>query len=197
MTRPRVRRTSPQLRSTQRGVALAVALILLVVALMLGLAASRGTLMQERMSANMYDRSLAFQRAESGLRAAEVAITNNSKIADLSGVDCTPSVQACPQVPANAFTGTNANWVDVGTDFDVNGGKTPATPQYTIELMNTGSSESNLGLNQNADYGNYGNPYPPDNVAYYRVTARSSDPSNAESVDRSIVVLQTTVKRNF
>ncbi len=51
--------------------ALAVSLILLVIAVILGLAASRGTLLQERMSANMYDRSLAFQRAESALRAAE------------------------------------------------------------------------------------------------------------------------------
>ena len=195
MTRSRVRRTSPQLRSSQRGVALAVALILLVVALMLGLAASRGTLLQERMSANMYDRSLAFQRAESGLRAAEGAITTTYKIADLSGVDCTPAVGTCPQVPANTFTGTSAIWVDVGATYNVNNGKTPDTPQYTVELMNTGSSESNLGLNQNADYGNYGNPYPPDNVAYYRVTARSSNPATVG--DRSIVVLQTTVKRNF
>lgn len=196
MTRSRTRRTLPQLRSTQRGVALAVALILLVLALMLGLAASRGTVLQERMSANMYDRSLAFQRSESGLRAAEQAISNSWKITDLSGVDCSPSTgTACAQVPANSFTGTNANWVDVDTAHDVNDAKTPGKPQYTIELMGTGSGESNLGLNQNADSGMYNNPNPPDNVAYYRVTARSSAP--ADVGDRSIVVLQTTVKRSF
>jgi Tfp pilus assembly protein PilX len=52
-----------------------------------------------------------------------------------------------------------------------------------------------MGLAENADYGNYGAPYPPDNVAFYRVTARSSDPAN--SADRAIVVLQSTVKRAF
>ncbi len=77
----------------------------------------------------------------------------------------------------------------------MNNTKTPDTPQYTVELMNTGPSDNNLGLNANADYANYGNAYPPDNVAYYRVTARSSNPTTVG--DRSIVVLQSTVKRNF
>jgi type IV pilus assembly protein PilX len=198
MIRSRVRRASPRLRSSQRGVALAVGLILMVLALMLGLAASRGTLLQERMSANMYDRSLAFQRSESALRAAEQAITNSWKITDLGGVDCSPSVGPCQQVPATTFTGTNATWKDadtVDTTYNVNSSKTPDKPQYTVELMNTGPSENNLGLNANADYNNYGNPYPPDNVAYYRVTARSSNPATVG--ERSIVVLQTTVKRSF
>jgi len=194
MIRSPIRRTQYQRRSTQRGVALAVSLILLVIAVILGLAASRGTLLQERMSANMYDRSLAFQRAESALRAAELAISGSWKIADLSGVDCSPSVASCKQVPANSFTGTDANWVDVVSAYDVND-NAPGTPQYTIELMNTGSGTSNLGLDANADANNYGTPYPPDNVAYYRVTARSSKPADAG--DRSIVVLQTTVKRSF
>jgi type IV pilus assembly protein PilX len=191
----RTRRTPPQFRSRQRGVALAVSLILLVVALMLGLAASRGTLLQERMSANMYDRSLAFQRSEAALRAAESAITNTWKIADLGGTDCSPAVGSCDQVPSDTFTGTSATWVDVGTTYDVNDAKTPGTPQYTIELMNTGPADSDLGLNANADAANYGSPYPPDSVAYYRVTARSSNPATVG--DRSVVVLQTTVRRSF
>ncbi len=87
-------------------------------------------------------------------------------------------------------------WVDVDTaPYDVDASVTPDNPQYTVELMGTGPSENNLDLNANADYANYGNPYPPDNVAYYRVTARSSNPTTAG--DRSVVVLQTTVKRSF
>jgi len=181
----------------QRGVALVVSLILLVVALLIGLASARGALLQERMSSNMYDRSLAFQRAEASLRAAESAVTSDWKIAGLSGVDCSPTVALCPNVPTSTFTATNANWVSVGSAYDVNDGKTPSTPQYTVQLMGTGPSESSLGLNANADYNNYGNSYPPDNVAYYRVTARSSDPTATDSADRSIVVLQTTIKRSY
>lgn len=194
MIRPPLRRM-PRRRSAQRGVALAVALILLVVAVMLGLAASRGTLLQERMSANMYDRSLAFQRAESALRKAEDAISSNWQITVLQGTDCSPTVGSCTEVPANTFTGTDATWVDVPTAYDVNDSLAPGTPQYTIELMNTGSGTGNLGLEANADANNYGAPSQQENVAYYRVTARSSKPADAG--DRSIVVLQTTVKRSY
>jgi type IV pilus assembly protein PilX len=196
MTRlAKARRSLGSRSRAQRGVALVVALILLVMVLLIGLAGSRGALLQERMSANMYDRSLAFQRAESGLRAAEGAITNDWKITDLGGMDCSPGVALCPIVPADTFTATSANWIDVDATYDVNTAVTPDTPQFQVELVGTGSADNSLGLQANADYSNYGSSYPPDNVAYYRVTARSSNPATVG--DRSTVVLQTTVKRAY
>jgi type IV pilus assembly protein PilX len=187
----RTRRQPRAYKHAERGVALAVALVLMVVATLIGLAGIRGTSLQERMSANMYDRSLAFQRAEAALRDAERAITANWRIADLRGQDCSPtSATLCGAVPA-----ANAAWATVGGNYNVNYEKTPGTPQYFIQFMGTGNEQNNLGLEANADYGNYGNSYPPDNVAYYRVTARSSAPADAG--DRSIVVLQSTVKRAF
>lgn len=175
--------------NAQRGVALVVALVLLVVATIIGLAGIRGTSLQERMSANMYDRSLAFQRAEAALRDAERAITENWQITTLGGQDCSPTaLPLCKSVPPD-----NAVWTSVGGSYNVNNDKTPGTPQYFIQFMGTGNAQNTLGLDANADYGNYGNSYPPDNVAYYRVTARSSAPGDAG--DRSIVVLQSTIKR--
>lgn len=189
-----IRRICLTSRRTQSGVALVVALILLVVATLLGLAGVRGVNLQERMSANMYDRSLAFQRAESALRAAEVEIEKDWHITALGGVDCSPeSAVVCPVMPANTFSGTDATWINVDTTHNVNKNNSPGTPQYQIQFMGTFPAESNLDLNSNADYGNYGNPYPPDDVAYYRVTARSANPQVVG--DRSIVVLQTTVKQ--
>jgi type IV pilus assembly protein PilX len=188
----RTRRRQPRsAKNAQRGVALVVALVLLVVATLIGLAGIRGTNLQERMSANMYDRSLAFQRAEAALRDAERAITNNWQIAVLGGSDCSPtSGNLCGTVPA-----ASSAWTSVGDAYNVNNDKTLGRPQYHIQFMGTGNAENLLGLDANADYGNYGNSYPPDNVAFYRVTARSSAP--ADAVDRSIVVLQSTVKRAF
>ncbi len=177
----------------QRGVALAVALILLLVVTLIGLAASRGTVLQERMSANSYDRSLAFQRSEAALRAAEAAITANWQITTLGGTDC--SSAACPTVPANAFTGTDATWHNVEETYDVNEDMSPGVPQYTIQFMGTGSAPNNLGTRDNADAANYGSGAAPDNVAFYRVTARSADPATLDG--RSVVVLQTTVKRPY
>jgi type IV pilus assembly protein PilX len=178
---------------TQRGVALIVALILLVVATLIGLAASRGTLLQERMSSNSYDRSLAFQRSEAALRAAEVAITAEGNIVTLGGVDCTVSAVNCPVVPVNAFTGTDATWRDVPTLYDVNDAMTPGTPQYYIQFVGTGVAENALDTDANADAIAYGGGAPPDNVAFFRVTVRSSAPSSLNG--RSIVVLQSTVQR--
>jgi type IV pilus assembly protein PilX len=180
----------------QRGVALIIALVLLVVATLIGLAASRGTTLQEKMSGNTYDRSLAFQRAESALRAAEAAISANWQIATLSGVDCSPASAAqCAIVPNDAFTGTSANWVNVAGTYNVNSALSAGVPQYQVHLIGTGTADNTYGTSDNANSANYGNTGNPDNVAFYRVTARSSNP--AVSGGRAIVVLQTMVRRPF
>ncbi len=62
----------------QRGATLLVALVMLIVMTLLGLASIRSTSMQEKMGANLYDRSLAFQAVESALREAESGITISS-----------------------------------------------------------------------------------------------------------------------
>ena len=66
-----MRRVAPSRRSRQRGVALVVVLILLLVATLLALANVRNTLLEERMGASVLDRSLAFQAAEAALREGE------------------------------------------------------------------------------------------------------------------------------
>jgi type IV pilus assembly protein PilX len=55
----------------QEGFSLVVVLVLLIVTSILGIAVLRSSSMQERMSANMRDRSLAMQAAESALRFAQ------------------------------------------------------------------------------------------------------------------------------
>lgn len=62
----------------QHGVTLVVALMLLIAVTLLGLASMRGTGMQERMSANLYDRAIAFQAAESALREAETLLASGT-----------------------------------------------------------------------------------------------------------------------
>jgi type IV pilus assembly protein PilX len=177
------------IRNNQRGVALIVSLVLLVVATLIGLAGIRGTTLQERMSANMYDRSLAFQRAEAALRAAEAAITEEWKIEDLEGQDCRPSLTTlCGALPDD-----DAVWVEVADTHNVNNDRTPGRPEYFIQYMGTGTEDNKYGLGDNADAGMYGSPPGKITVAFYRVTARSSAPDDAG--DRSYVVLQSTVKR--
>src|SRR5690606_31499753 len=89
----------------QSGVSLVIVLILLLVMTILGLAVMRGTLLEERMSANMYDRSLAFQQAESALREAEAAV-RASVLAN--GKGWVVGVR-CGEDPANPGTIVDAN----------------------------------------------------------------------------------------
>ncbi|MGY1410328.1 MULTISPECIES: pilus assembly PilX family protein [unclassified Luteimonas] len=202
----------------QSGVSLVIVLILLLVMTILGLAVMRGTLLEERMSANMYDRSLAFQQAESALREAEAAV-RASVLADgkgwVVGVRCgddaahpgTITASLC-SVPANVYTaGTTCTAAATkGTDCWFNANDRLGTanaalgitdtsagaPQYYIQYMGLRDSADDLGLGASAgsiQYGGGGGGVIQE--AMYRVFARSHAP--AGNADRSVVVLQGNV----
>lgn len=76
---------SQSLSARQRGAALIVALVFLMVMTVVSVASMRGTTIQERMVGNMQDRNAAFQAAEAELREAEqwlLANETNRNIAD-------------------------------------------------------------------------------------------------------------------
>lgn len=60
----------------QRGSALIMGLIMLLVITMIGLTAMQTTTQQERMAGNLRDRNIAFQAAEAALRRGEEALLN-------------------------------------------------------------------------------------------------------------------------
>ena len=62
--------------NNNRGAVLITGLIILVVLSVIGLVAMQSTTLQERMAGNLEQRDAAFQRAESGLRAAEAWLNN-------------------------------------------------------------------------------------------------------------------------
>lgn len=64
----------------QRGFVLIVALVLLLILTILGLAAAQSTSLQERMAGNSRNRDMAFQAAEAGLRAAESCLNSGLAI---------------------------------------------------------------------------------------------------------------------
>jgi type IV pilus assembly protein PilX len=63
--------------SRQRGSALIIALVFLLVMTLIGTTAMQGTSQQENMAGNVRDRNLAFQAAEAALRAGERDAVNN------------------------------------------------------------------------------------------------------------------------
>lgn len=83
-------------RAMQRGVALVVVLLLLLLVTLLGLAAMRGTWLQERMSGNLRARSMAFQSAEAILREAEAYVANQRPVMPAAGAGCAAGLCGMP-----------------------------------------------------------------------------------------------------
>lgn len=188
---PPARRHPLPPRGTHRGVALVVALILLVVITLVGLAAVRGTIMQQKMSANMYDRQLAFQGAEAAMRAAAASIPSNpgdiARNCQSASVVCLANPFDDPNLPAGSIKTLSTTQYTAGT-------LATGQPQYVVENMgNFQDPSANTGFNQSANSHNYGVNGGAITNIYFRVTARSGDP--AQVGGRAVVVLQAMIKQ--
>lgn len=121
-------RSSFPARQAQRGITLLVVLVLLLILSLLGVAVLRGSAMQERMSANMRDRSLAYQGAETALRYAQEQIlgANTTWEGQIpTAADCS-SQGICPP-------GSTAVWQSLpANSYD---SKLGAAPEYWIEYL--------------------------------------------------------------
>lgn len=172
----------------QRGVALVVALILLVVITLVGLAAVRGTIMQQKMASNMYDRQIAFQNAEAAMRAAQASIPT---MAAGSARNCQSASQVC--LP-NPFDDSTSLVQTVSSTDYTKGALAIEQPQYVIENMgNWQDPGSDTGFGQSANSKQKGANGGSTTAIFYRVTARSGDPTTVG--DRAVVVLQAMIKQ--
>lgn len=182
-----MKRPNSMTRSKQQGISLVVVLIILVVITLLGLASVRGTLLRERMSANMYDRSLAFQAAESALRQAEAAVRAAALSGAAIGTDCSAVATNCPIPLANTYTGGSAGWTNGTATQTLAAG----APQYVIQFLGRRDSTDELNLGHSANSGQYGGGGGVALESFYRIIARSHDP--AAGNDRAVVVLQSNI----
>lgn len=172
----------------QRGIALVVSLVLLVIATLLGIAGIRNTTLQESMSANLYDRALAMQAAEAGVTAALAAISAGS----IAPVDCASGAVTCPIVPTNAFTGTDADWHNADATFALNTSLMgDLRPQFHVQWVGV---ESIPETGQAANCLQYGaqSSCPESSFNLYRITARSGNPS--ADGHRAVVVLSSMAR---
>lgn len=178
-------------RASQRGVALVVALILLLVITLVGLAAVRGTILQQKMASNMLDRQVAFQNAEAAMRVAATTIgTAPANIAR----NCQAASAVCL---ANPFEDTGlpgGSIHTVTTSQYSKGALAMSQPQFVIENMGSfANPDTNTGYGQSANSKQYGSSAAPPSSIYYRVTVRSGDPALVG--DRAVVTLQAMIKQ--
>lgn len=189
----------------QQGAVLIVGLIMMLLLTIIGLAAVRGTDLQERMAGNMRDRNLAFQSAEAALRIGEeeldgalTANFNGGSVGywpDLNKSETFASLNAgtWPQIDGTTLrrlrptTWTDEQWeantLQV-TDDTLKG--IYEQPRYAIEevIVEGGVSLQGGG----ADFQSLASA---EDAQYYRITSRGlGGTADAE------VVLQSTFIRN-
>ncbi len=191
----------------QRGVALVIALVLLIAVTLIGLAGIRGTTLQEKMSSNSFDRETAFQAAEAAMEVAARRLTSDmatfeTAINTHDELDCTNrlcSLNPGDDVPAAA-------WFDVTDgvgDVNFSARDSAIRPQFVVQDMGSCSTDVGGGdfvgtTDQNEAGGGKG-LYFSDSGQCYRITARAIDPAlqidGADvSADRAQVVLQATYR---
>ena len=133
-------RYSTRCETRQQGVALITGLIFMVVLTLMAVTAARMAGLEERMSGNMRDRSLAVQAAELALRDAEQDIRSSGRITGITNF-----VSACTNgLCYNGIQG-NAN----GTDWNI-------TPAWSTVNMTAAPDSVAYGTNTNA--ANAGSP---------------------------------------
>jgi type IV pilus assembly protein PilX len=182
---------SLQFSRTQRGVALVVALILLIVITLVGLAAVGGTIMQNKMASNQYDREVAFQNAESALRIAEARIISNPS--DIAR-NCQSGGTTCLDNPFDDPNLLSSKIHTLPTSAYAAQSNATGQPQYVIESMGHWINfSSDTGYNRTANAAQYGAQGKSSTAMYYRITVRSGDP--AKVGDRAVVTLQTVIRQ--
>lgn len=149
----------------QHGVSLLIVMILLLVMSVLGIAILRSSAMQERMSANLRDRSLAFQAAEAALREAQDTVLGAAPVAgdpNITWDNWVATTQTC-NARGLCPTGAAARWT-AGPTLGSSPNPT-ASSQYWMEDLGVAPGEAD----------------PDNNCLVHLREASSNPPANCQS----------------
>ncbi len=154
----------------QRGVALIVSLVLLFTLTLIAVSSMSTSRLEQKMTANMRDRQVAFQSAEAALREGENYVQNNTLAAANFDSSCTNGQCLCTStmLPSGC---TTEYWTDTTLAvWDTNGkhklysgtliGSQPA--KYIIEYMGQSCSAATIAASGSCQ---------PTDPFMYRVTA--------------------------
>jgi len=172
----------------QRGAALVVSLLILLVMTLIGVTAMQTTVMEERMAGNLRNSNLAFQAAEAALREAE------AYLAPLTAANQPTAVSACLTPPCTVWQPNQVASMDFGSldrswweanaiPYGTNGSNGPLSniagqPYYVIEELDFISDSKVIPQSSTASGGTY----------VYRITAQGigGDP-NARAIVQSVI----------
>ena len=165
----------------ERGSSLLIGLIFLAILSMLGLMALRVATVEERMSGNMRDRSVAFQAAEAALRDAErdvqcmtfdgagratKKLRSIGCISGAVGADATCTDGLCCN-PSGLVCIEPAKPVYLNSSLDLSGG---TSVEYGTYTQTAAKKPQIVGVSRQPRY--FIEPFIWDSKNYYRITAR-------------------------
>ena len=174
-----IRRHSPR---RQRGAILIISLVFLLLLTVLGFAAMKSSILQERMAGNSADYNVAFQAAEYGLKQAEAILGGVVPLPTFGSVPGYAQMMIAP-VSSLQYWDT-FNWSGNAVQYQVPG--TSSSAFVVIEQMEP-ESLSALANNGSVAVGNI--PFGSSSVVY-RITSRGVGPGNSMPV-----ILQETYGR--
>lgn len=167
---------------TQLGATLAITLILLFLVTLLGVSAMQVTQMEEKMSANLQDKELSFNAAESGLAAGEAWIMALSRQPTLQ-VTCSPYPCVQEAYQNLNFSGQTSTWWQTNSAaYSSPLDNVTTSPRYVIEFLQFVPDAPIVGDSSVKSSG----------VFYYQITTRGTGSS-----DDSVSLLQSTIGRRF
>ncbi len=174
---------SKNFSSTQKGAALAVSLIMLLVLTMVGVIGMQTTTMEEKMSGNGRDYNLAFQSAEIGLRAAETYLEGLITTTDFDSGTTNDGLISETETDPDYFSSdtwysTNGSTVGSVQPPYLVSSLYGAQPRYIVKYVAENNPDSNARLN----VGGYGEKLAGAQVTVFRVTARGTGGTNDSQV---------------
>lgn len=170
----------------QQGAALIVGLIVLLLMTIMGLSAMQGTSLQEKMSGNLRDTTLAFNASEAALRYAEEGL-----IATLDDADKGKLFSNCS---------SGCQIVDSDGNTDANTALQNGAPSWDAAAIAYGSLKDGSGNNISLPSGSELNSStlvvnpPKVMVEYIRFKKDALDTGGGTTEDKGIVLYRTTAK---
>ncbi len=154
--------SSMDLKHRQRGMALLVSLVFLLLLTLIGLSSMQSATLQEKMTSSVMQRNQSFQLAEAALRVGESAV----QVETYSLPACTTTIQCAPPTESATITAAGRNsssgvlWVAAAGGF------------YGVQNIGTTLAAVNVPVNTSA--------------TLYRITAVAVVGNNQRSVVESI-----------
>jgi type IV pilus assembly protein PilX len=170
-------------RSKQQGIVLVIGLIMLTVMTLLAVTSIQSSGLQELMSNNTKDKVIAFEAAESAIRAAEAYLDAQGAI-NIGAFDNDESDGLLANLYDEAWSEASIDWVGINSDaieVDVMGGVT-SMPRYVIQHIGPVVPDVDEQLNVDNSYGSAATD---SIIEMFKITARGTGGSN-----NTVVVLE-------